>query len=202
MKKQVVVIHGGDTFDTYKEYLAFLKSYKLTLEKLQPNRWKDTLHKKLGRNFEVLSPKMPNSMNAKYREWKVFFRKVLPFVKNYSVLVGSSLGGIFLAKYLSENKFPKKILATFLIAAPYYDKDSNYSPGDFNLPKILKKFQKQGGKIYLYHSKDDPVVPFVDLNKYAVALPKAKTVVFKNRGHFSQSRFPELIRGIKKLYSK
>lgn len=200
MKKQVLVIHGGDTFDTYKEYFTFLKSYKLTLEKLQPNRWKDTLHKKLGRNFEVLSPKMPNSMNAKYNEWKVFFRKVSPFVKNYTVLVGGSLGGIFLAKYLSENKFPKKVLATFLIAAPYDDKDSDYSLADFKLPKSLKRFEKQGGKIYLYHSKDDPMVQFVDLSKYASALPKAKIVVFKNKGHFNQSKFPEIIRDIKKLY--
>lgn len=201
MKKQIIVIHGGDTFKTYKAYLAYLRGYKLNFEKLKTKGWKDILSERFGKNFEVVLVKMPNPMNAKYKEWKIMFDKLLPFLKNNLVLLGHSLGGIFLAKYLSENKFPKKILATFLVAAPYDDKKSKNSLGDFNLPENLNKFQKQGGKIFIYHSEDDPVVPFGNLKKYKRALPKAETKIFENREHFSQTKFPELINNIKKLYN-
>jgi hypothetical protein len=193
MQKQIVVIGGGDTFKTYKEYISYLKNIKLDFKKLKIKRWKETLDEKLGDNFEVLNMKMPNSANAKYNEWKIMFKKSLPFLKNSVILLGHSLGGIFLAKYLSENKFPRRIKATFLVSAPYY------TLGDFKLPKKLDKFQKQGGKIFLYHSKNDPVVPFVDLGKYGKALPEAKISVFKNRKHFDQTKFPELVRDIKNL---
>ncbi|MDD5146104.1 MAG: hypothetical protein PHF44_04660, partial [Candidatus Pacebacteria bacterium] len=65
-KKQIVVIHGGDTFETYEDYLAFLNSYEINFEKLKIKRWKETLGEGLGNDFEVVSPKMPNPMNAKY----------------------------------------------------------------------------------------------------------------------------------------
>ena len=133
MKKQIIIIHGGDTFDTYKEYIFDLKNFKIDFEKMMSKGWKDNMGKSLGRGFEVILPKMPNAFNAKYLEWKIWFQKMVPFFENKIVLVGHSLGGIFLAKYLSENKVPKEILATFLVAAPYNDKDSEYSLVDFIL---------------------------------------------------------------------
>ena len=87
----------------------------------------------------------------------------------------------------------------FLVAAPYDDRDSEYSLGDFNLPKKLDKFQKQCAKIFLYYSKDDPIVPFGDLEKYKKSLPEAEAIVFKKRGHFGQSKFPEIVKAIKRL---
>jgi len=200
MKKQIVVIHGGDTFDTYEEYLSFLKSYELNLNKLKTKGWKNSLEEKLGEEFEVFLPNMPNSANAKYNEWTIMFEKLPPFLGDTVVLVGHSLGGTFLAKYLSENKFPKKILATFLVAAPYNDKDSEDSLGNFVLPATLKKFEKQGGRIFIYHSEDDPIVPFVDVEKYTKDLPKAEKNIFKTKGHFIQEEFPELVESIEHLY--
>ena len=200
MKKQIVVIHGGNTFDTYEEYLDYLKNYELDFDRIKAEGWKETLDEKLGEGFEIISPEMPNSSNAKYSEWKIIFDKLIPFLEDTVVLVGHSLGGIFIARYLSENKFPKKILATYLIAAPYDDKDSEDSLADFVLPATLEKLEKQGGKIFIYHSKDDPIVPFVDVKKYTKALPRAEKNIFKTQGHFMQEEFPELIESIQHLY--
>jgi predicted alpha/beta hydrolase family esterase len=199
MKKQIIVIHGGSVFDTYKEYIDFLKKYKLDFKKFKLKLWKENLPNRLGKGFEVISPRMPNSMNAKYKEWKIMFEKLFPFFKNNLILLGHSLGGIFLAKYLSENKFPRKIKATFLVAAPYDDKTIKDSLGDFKLPKKMDKFQKQGGKIFLYQSKDDLSVSFVDLKKYKKSLPEAEVVMFRKKGHFNQVEFPEIVEDIKKL---
>ncbi len=189
MKKQVIVIHGGETFGTYNEYLAFLGSFIIeNLDHFRKKRWQDSLQEKLGDDFDVILPQMPNKINAKYSEWKIWFEKLIPFFDQNVILMGKSLGGIFLAKYLSENKFPKNIQATFLVAAPYDTEGSEWS---------LEKFQEQGGHIYLYQSKDDPVVPFANVEKYKKQLPNAEIVMFEDRGHFSQSEFPEIVEAIK-----
>jgi len=47
MKQQILVIHGGTTFDTYKEYLSFLKKANISLEDFKPHKdWKDNLPEK------------------------------------------------------------------------------------------------------------------------------------------------------------
>lgn len=69
MKKQIILIHGGDTFDTYDEYLEFLKCFKIdSLDFMKGKSWKGSLQAGLGDDFEVLLPRMPNGMNAKYLE--------------------------------------------------------------------------------------------------------------------------------------
>lgn len=200
MKKQVVFIHGGETFATYEDYLEFLRGCEFEPHPEREKRWKNSLEEKLGKEFEVIAPIMPCKYNAKYEEWKLWFEKVVPFVKDGVVLIGHSLGGIFLAKYLAKNDFPKKITATYLIAAPYGAEDSEYSLADFILPESLEKLEKQGGKISIYQSEDDPFVPFGDCEKYSQALPKAEKIIFKDRGHFALEEFPELIESIKALY--
>ncbi len=202
MKKQILSIHGGDVFNSYEDYLSFLREYPADLNRiLTKKKWKNNLQDDLGEGWEVLNPQMPNYHNAKYVEWKIWFEKFLPFLRDGVILIGSSLGGSFLVKYLSENEFPVKISAAYLIAAPFSaeSRDANYTLGDFALPEALDKFEQQVEKIFLYHSADDPVVPFSDLERYAQVFPKAKKVIFQDRGHFSQEHFPEIVDAIKKL---
>ena len=199
MKKQVVVIHGGSAFETDNDYLSFLRFLKVDLDRYRKIGWKDSLREELGNKFDVLLLKMPNPMNSKYAEWKMLFRKIACLLDDNVVLIGHSLGGVFLAKYLSENKFPKKIRASILIAPPYDEKDIEEPLGDFVILNNLKRFKKQGGEIFIYQSEDDPVVPYLDLGKYLEDLPDAIVRIFKDRGHFNQSEFPELVREIKRI---
>lgn len=200
MKQQIVIIHGGTTLKTYKDYISYLKTKEISLEKLKLfKEWKDSLADKLGSSFEVLLPRMPNGSNARYKEWKIWFERITPFLNDEVIIIGHSLGGIFLAKYLSEYPFPKRIKATILVAAPFDDIDSEESLTDFKLPSSLSKFSKQGGEIYLIQSKDDQVVPFEHLGKYKKALPNAKTLIFNDRDHFKQETFPEIIKLIRNL---
>ncbi len=201
MKKQIIVIHGGDTFNNYQEYVKFLKDWKIDFKDMQTKRvdWKDNLANKLGVSFEVIAPRMPNKLNAKYLEWKIWFEKFLPHLNREVILLGHSLGGIFLVKYLSENILPKKISGLFLVAAPFDEKDSEYPLGSFKLKLNLSKISKQVRKIFIYQSKDDPVVPFADFGKYRKALPSAVFKMFENRRHFNQENFPELLKDIKSL---
>ncbi len=54
--------------------------------------------------------------------------------------------------------------------------------------------------LYLYHSRDDPEVPFADLERYSRALPQAIVRALDGRGHeFNQAHFPELAADIRSL---
>lgn len=199
MKKQIVVIHGGETFDSYDAYLTFLASYQIDFDHLGTKGWKSSLIDILEESHDVIAPRMPNAMNAKYKEWKMYFEKYIPHLENGVQLVGHSLGGIFLAKFLSENIFPKTIGATFLVAAPYGNTDS-YSLADFVLPDSLELLSKQSPAIFLYHSEDDPIVSFTDLHTYATKLPGSIVRTFSDRGHFDQESFPELIADLQSIH--
>ncbi|KKP77873.1 MAG: hypothetical protein A2271_00690 [Candidatus Moranbacteria bacterium RIFOXYA12_FULL_35_19] len=203
MSQQIFWIHGGNVFNSHKDYLEFLKTREATKEYfIGKNRWVHHLQADLGDGYEVFLPQMPcATWNAKYSEWKIWFEKSFPFLKDNLILAGGSLGGMFLAKYLSENDFPLKIKGAFLLAAPFDDKDKNinYTLGDFALPKSLEKFSTQCSKIFLYHSKDDPLVPFIDLEKYSKALPNAEKIIFEDKGHFKLKEFPEFVEKLKSI---
>jgi hypothetical protein len=200
MKRQVIFIHGGDPHDSYKQYIDFLRNFRLDFERALGRGWRGTLQKKLGKKFEVIAPRMPNSLNAKYLEWEIWFKKFIPHMEKEVILGGHSLGGIFLAQYLSENKFPKKIRGLFLVAPPFKGNNGKDPMADFILPKDISQFTKYGEKIHLYHSEDDKLVWKSDFNRYVEAIPNAQVRVFKNRGHFLGDKFPELVKDIKALY--
>jgi uncharacterized protein len=199
MKKQVVVIHGGNSFDSYEKFIDSLRNCEVTLESFLPRTdWKATLTQELGEDFEVLAPRMPNGHNARYEEWKIWFERMIPFIQDDGVaLIGHSQGGIFLAKYLSENKFPKKIAGLFLVAAPHID---TREIGDFALGESLSGVVEQCGNIHLFQSQDDPVVPFGEVERYKKEFPAAEMHLFKDREHFNQKDFPEIIKEIKELH--
>lgn len=197
--RQVVVVHGGESFDTYEEYLAWLESQEVTLFPEERKGWRKGLQEALGEGYEVVLMRMPSGQNAKYKEWKLWFDKHVPLMAPEIILVGHSLGGVFLAKYLDEVTLPKKILGVFLVAAPYGN-GPDYSLADFTLVgKTLQNLWTQCGTVVLYHSTDDQVVPFSDLAAYQVQLPFARASIFGDRGHFLSDTFPELVADIRAL---
>lgn len=198
MKQQVVAIHGADAFATYEEFFQSLGDKLMHLDRLRFSDWKQTLHTALGDDFDVLLPRMPNPQNAKYAEWKVWFSKLAPELDDGVLLVGHSMGGVFLAKYLSEEIFPKQVRGTFLVAAPY-NEDGGRRLVEFAVEHDLGRFREQAGRIFLYHSENDPVVAFSELKKFTDELPDATVRTFTDREHFNQSEFPELVADIRSL---
>lgn len=198
MKKQILVIHGGMTFKSDKDYVDFLKNRKISLEKKK--YWSgEYLEKSLGRGYEVITPRMPLQDNAKYRDWKIMFERHLALLGKNPILIGSSLGGVFLAKYLSENKLTKKALSVFLVCPPF----DNSLPGEdlvggFTLKTDLSLIQKNCKNLHLLFSKDDETVPPAHAEKYAKKLKDAHIVMYKSKnGHFRITRFPEIVTIIK-----
>ncbi|MEK7471417.1 MAG: alpha/beta hydrolase [Patescibacteria group bacterium] len=200
-KPQIFVIHGGSTFKKHKDYLRYLKTRKISIDK--DLHWRqEYLNKELGRKFQLIHPRMPSSDNSQYEEWKINLERHFPYLRKNIILIGESLGGIFLAKYLSENKFPKKILATYLVCAPFDNTIPRESlGGGFKLKKNLSLLQKNSPNLTLMFSGDDNVVPVSHAEKYRVKLPNAKIIIYRSKnGHFRVPKFPEIVRMIKENY--
>ncbi|MCF7867010.1 alpha/beta hydrolase [Candidatus Woesearchaeota archaeon] len=199
--KQILLIHGGMTFSKKKDYINFLRTRNISLEKYKS--WaREYLDKKLGKEYQIIRPRMPLQDNAQYEEWKIHFERYIPLIKNNIILIGSSLGSIFLARYLSENKFPKKISKIFLVCPPY----DNSIPleeltNGFKLKANLELLEKQSNELYLLFSKNDPVVPLSQADKYKKKLKGKNTriIIYPHiKGHFEVEEFPEIIKLIKK----
>lgn len=196
--RQIVLIHGGNTYDSYEDYLSALQERVLDFDRMKSKGWKSSLELALGTEYEVIAPRMPLADNAKYSEWKIWFEKLIPFLGENAIFIGHSLGGIFLAKYFSEEAYPKKVRAIFLVAAPY-DAGDDYSLADFVLADDLSGLATYGERVHLYQSQDDDVVSFSNFERYTQALPLAKRHIFTDRNHFSQEEFPELVEDIRQL---
>jgi predicted alpha/beta hydrolase family esterase len=147
-------------------------------------------------------PQMPCDKNAKYEEWEIWFKKHIPFLKDKNpVLIGHSLGAIFLLKYLSENNFPKKISQLHLIAPAVYDDGlgpEKLSTFKSDLKKI-KKIEKKCKELHLWHSKDDNICLFKNSEIIKSIIPSINFHIFKNKGHFKDYSFPEILKVIKNL---
>jgi len=194
MKQQIIMIGGGTTFLTYDDYINYLKTKEVSLDSFRKEKWKKTFQQKMGDAFDVIYLDMPCGINAKYNEWKIYFERYIPLFGSEIILIGHSLGGIFLAKYLAENAYPKKIKALFLIAPPSADTEKE-TMGDFTFPEKLRT----DIRTYLLQSEDDPVVPASHVLKYKELLPDAELIMFKDKGHFNLPEFPELVELIRNL---
>lgn len=197
--RQIVVIHGGTTFSKYTEYLTNLETKPIHIDRLTYRpMWKELLQQALGQSYQVLLPAMPNKTNARYGEWKAYFSNLERVLENDCILIGHSMGAIFLAKYLSENKFPHTIKATILIAAPHSD-ETEEDLTDFKLQSVSELFIKQAGRVIFFFGSDDPVIASTEIDMYRQEVPTAEFHVLSAPDHFVRVDFPELTRVITSL---
>lgn len=202
MKQQVLFIHGGSSYSNYDAFLRHLS--EVSVERVihtGSKRWTEGLKNLPTKEWKVFMPKMPNSENSRYEEWKIWFERHFEVLHDRAILIGWSQGGLFLVKYLIENDVPFDVGNLFLIATPsyYFVSDTGEDGGDFNFDiNQLQKVATQVKNIHIYHSKDDFVVPYEHALKYKEALPKATLHTFEDRNHFLQEEFPELIEEIQK----
>lgn len=197
--QQIMVIHGGTTFEKNDEYLTFLKTKPLRIDSFtyKPG-WKELLQSNLGDSYQVLLPKMPNSTDARYIEWETWFTHISELLSDDTILIGHSLGAIFLAKYLSEHTVSFTIKATILIAAPFNDATGE-DLTDFEIKTLSSQFEKQAGTLIFFNGPDDPAVPIEEVDSYKRFVPHAEFNTIPAPDHFVRTDFPELTNRIKDL---
>jgi serine hydrolase len=155
-----------------------------------------SLQKQLGSDYEVLAPDMPDPEHPRYLAWRDQIEQERGQLDTDALLIGHSLGGSMLLKYLAEGTYQRPIVGLFLVAVPYWGKQDwklEYAvPDDFasHLPSIRH--------LFLYHSRSDEVVPFASLLRYQEKLPQATVRVLDGKQHAFTEGLPLLAQDIKR----
>ena len=137
MAKRVLIIHGWESNSTEHWFLE----EKERLERL---------------GYEVIVPDMPNTLHPKKEEWVQVVRDFNP--DENSVLIGHSLGGSVILRYLEETA--TKIGKCIFIATPIkklgagYEGIENFLETDFDWEKIKESSEKSCGYLNFVSIRD------------------------------------------------
>src|SRR5918992_19121 len=184
MRKQVLFIHGGGEG-------AYEEDRKLAA----------SLQDALGAAYDVRYPKMPDEDSPVYEAWKGRIARELDALKGEVILVGHSLGGSILLKYLSEGEVEKHVVGLFLVATPYWGVE-DWEVGEYALREDFASKIPKEMTVFVYHSRDDEVVPFAHAALYEQKLPRATVREFDGRGHQFGEDLSEVARDIGGLWRR
>ena len=134
-----------------------------------------SLRDALGASYEVRYPRMPLEDSAHYSDWTARIASALPPRGNGVVLVGHSVGGSVLLRYLCEEPVEASVTGLFVIAAPLLWVRTTIGIGMRRVCREATPAAKRATvpRIFMYHSRDDEVVPFSHLALYSAKLPQA-----------------------------
>jgi uncharacterized protein len=132
-----------------------------------------SLRDALGPSYEVRYPRMPLEDSAHYSDWTARIASALPPRGNEVVLVGHSVGGSVLLRYLCEKPVEASVTGLLVIAAPFWGADDFWDWDEARLPEDAAAKLASVPRIFMYHSRDDEVVPFSHLALYSARLPQA-----------------------------
>ena len=181
MRKPVLFIHGGGEG-------AYEEDRKLAL----------SLQDALGTAYDVQVPKMPDEDRPVYEAWRERITKELDALEGEVILVGHSLGASVMLKYLSEEEVEKPVAGLFLVASPYWGAE-DWEVDEYALREDFASKIPKEMLVFLYHSRDDEVVPFAHAALYAEKLPRATVQEFDDRGHQFDDDLSEVARDIGRL---
>jgi predicted alpha/beta hydrolase family esterase len=207
MKQQVIFINGAvpkENFASFYEYLRW-QEYNPYEEKFL--NWNKTLGDKLGEEYEYFRAPLSEVHFADYEGWKIMFEKMIPYMNDEIILATTSLWSSFILKYLWENDgilIPQNnkkvhIKKLFLIAAAIENTpDEQLGTFAFDLELVYSRVARWSKQIYIYHSRDDSLVPFEQSLKLNNYFPEAIFREFDSKGHFyKETELPEIIEDIK-----
>jgi predicted alpha/beta hydrolase family esterase len=156
-----------------------------------------------AKGLEVFVPHFPTPEGQSFEAWVEVLKPYLDKINSQTIMVGHSLGGEFLLKFLET--FDYKIKVAGFVATPIgvrpilnYDRDAEFVHGfKFNWEKIKPKAQN----FIVYHSDNDPYVGLGNGQELAKNLGTNLSFI-PNAGHFNKAsgytEFPDLLNNIKK----
>ena len=150
--------------------------------------WGDALGEILGGDYNVIAPEIPDADEPHYETWKRVLDEVLSPLEGKIILIGHSLGGSVILKYLAEDDPHRRVAGILSIAAPSFGEDVE----EFQAPKDFSPLARIP-RIFLYHGSDDDVVAVSHVHEYARKLPQATVRVLDGKGHYFADENPKIL---------
>lgn len=142
----------------------------------------DSLRAALPTGIDIHYPTMPDEDAPDLARWKKAIAAQLTRLTGRIILIGHSLGGSILLRYLADEEVPTSIDALVLLAAPSWD-EHDWDFPDLQLPRGLAQKLEPIPRILLFHGRADEIVPFAHLALHATRLPTASVHPLDGVGH-------------------
>jgi uncharacterized protein len=159
----------------------------------------ESLQTKLGSNYRVRYPAMPNEEEADYRTWKRVIVEEARRMGDDAILCGHSIGASVLIKVLTERGPKPSLAGAFLVAGPFWHEHKVWRWEEAALSDDAGEHYPPGAALFFYHGGDDEVVPVAHLDMYAKAFPKAIFQRLPGRNHQINDDMGEVARDIQSL---
>jgi predicted alpha/beta hydrolase family esterase len=187
--KTAIILHGMPSREEY---------FNPDTKSQSNAHWLPWLQKNLTINGVLAqTPEMPAPYHPDYKAWTALFEQFT--INEDTLLIGHSLGGGFLVRWLSENKVR---VGKVVLVAPWIDPDheETESVGDFFDFEIDPQLADRTVGITAFISNDDqPMIKTVTLLEEKIKNLTVKRI--EDKGHFTlgemgTEEFPELLREV------
>ncbi len=157
------------------------------------------LREELEPEYTIHDPVIEDPDSPTYEMWETMLDRELCGINGHVILIGHSLGGSVLAKYLSEKACRFQTAGLFLVAAPWWSLDG-WIAEEFALDAGSQKQQSPIPMVRIYHCTHDPVVPFAHAKIYKMIYPEAFLHELSGTDHVFADGLPLLVEHIKSLH--
>lgn len=151
---------------------------------------------------QVFAPQFPTPPEQSPEKWQKIFEYHEQYLNKEAIFIGHSLGPAFILHILEKIDRPVKaafFVSGFLgkIGNPVYDEANKAFMKKFD----WKMIKQNCGKLYMFHSDDDPYVPLRKARELAKNLG-VEIILIKGGGHLNEKagylKFDLLLEEIKK----
>jgi len=179
---QILFVQGGgkDTHDAWDDKLVA------------------SLRRKLGADYEVLYPRMPNEDDPKYAEWKAAIGREVAKLDEGAILVGHSVGGTVLIHALAEEPPKRRPRAIILVSTPFVG-EGGWPSDDIEPHPDLGARLHAGVPVHVFHGSEDDTVPPSHADLYAKAIPQAVVHRLPGRDHQLNNELGDVAEVIQEL---
>jgi uncharacterized protein len=184
-KRQVLFIHGGGRG-------AYAADSKLAAK----------LAESLGPDYVVRCPKLPKEASPDYDVWKRRILEELARMGAGAFVVGHSIGASVVIRVAADGALDRSLAGLFLASTPFWYDHEVWKWKEVELPNDAAARLPRGVPLFLYHGREDEVVPFAHLGKYAKALPGAVVCRLAGRDHQLNEDLTEVARDIRRCAEK
>jgi uncharacterized protein len=154
------------------------------------------LREMLEPEYTIHDPVIEDPDAPTYEMWESVLDRELCGINENLSLIGHSLGGSVLAKYLSEKACRFQTAGLFLVAAPWWGL-GGWDAEEFTLDAGSQKKLSPIPMVQIYHCTDDPVVPFRHAKLYQKIFPNAFLHELSGNDHVFSDGLPLLVEHIK-----